>query len=861
MVEFLLNGKKTSSSIIQEITLLDFLRNELQITGPKDGCSQGFCGACTVLINGKPRLACKTKLQQVHQKEVFTIEGLENYKKEVIASSLVHKGAVQCGFCSPAIVVKAYHLLENNSIPTREEIKKALRNHLCRCTGYVKIVDGIAYAAQVLKDGNLPNNEEFKHYIGSSLPKYMGLETALGKRCFSDDLFFDHMLHATLVYSEHPRAVVQEINTIAALNSIGVEKILTAKDIPGNPKTGLIYQDWPLMIEEGEITHYRGDVLAVVIAKTRQQARDAAILVKVKYEILEPITDIHQAILPDSPQVNFGNSNILSRTRIDIGQNFDDCLNENSIIAEGVFNTQRIEHAFLEVESALAKPLPNGIHLYSQGQGIYIDRKQIAGLLDIDEENIRVTQMETGGGFGGKEDMTVQGHVSLAAFLLQKPVKLKLSREESIRMHPKRHPVYMKMKLAADQNGQLVAMNLYAIGDTGAYASVGDKVMERVAGHATGGYQVPNVQLEAMAVYTNNIPCGAMRGFGANQVAFALESLVDEICQKGGFDRWEFRYQNALTEGSNTSTGQILKQGVGIKACLEALKPAYLKNAHVGLACAIKNSGVGNGMIDESKCKIHIESPQKIVIYHGWTEMGQGAHNMAIQTLCEETGLNPDWIDVKVDTFWDLPTGMTTSSRATALLGNAVKKAAKKLKKELVNKSLESMIGEIFVGEFKVDWTTKPGSDVKEQITHYSYGYAAQLVVLNEEGKITKVVAAHDAGKIMNPTLFQGQIEGAIHMGLGYALRENLPMKDGYLISDQLKDCGVLRINETPEIEVIGVEVPDEVGPYGAKGVGEIGLVPTAAAVANAFKHFDGETRYELPLKWPGNDWPVVSSL
>lgn len=860
MIEFLLNGKKTTSSIEKEISLLDFLRQNLQITSPKNGCSQGFCGACTIIINGKPRLACKTKLHQIHQKEIYTLEGLENHKKEIIARSLVEKGAVQCGFCTPGIVVKAYHLLESNSDPSKLDIKKALRNHLCRCTGYVKIVEGIELAAKKLLENQLPKVEEFQHYIGESVPKYKGYETALGIRKFSDDIFVEEMRYSALLFSEFPRAIIHKIDIKEALKAEGVEAIFTAKDIPGNPKTGLIFQDWPLMIAEGETTHYRGDVLAIVVAKTELEARSAIEQIEVTYEELIPITDIHEAIKTSAPQVHNGKSNILGSTKIHIGNDFNNIVNPELISAEGIFNTQRIEHAFLEVESAVALPIKNGIHLYSQGQGVYVDRKQIAGLLQITEDNIRITQVESGGGFGGKEDLTVQGHVSLAAFLLQKPVKLKLSREESIRMHPKRHPVYMDMKLAADKNGKLQALKLYALGDTGAYASVGDKVMERVAGHAAGGYYVPNVELEALAVYTNNIPCGAMRGFGANQVAFALESLIDEICLKGGFDRWEFRYKNALTEGLSTSTGQVLKQGVGIRACLEALKKDYDQHPQSGLACAIKNSGVGNGMVDESKCKIHLESLEKIIIYHGWTEMGQGAHNMAIQTFCEETGLPHHMIDVKVDTSWEIPTGMTTSSRATALLGNAVKDAAQKIKERLEHEKIDELIGEVFFGEFKVDWTTKPGSEVKDQITHYSYGYAAQLVILNEDGKITKVVAAHDAGKIMNPTLFQGQIEGAVHMGLGYALRENLPMKNGYLESDQLKDCGVLRIHETPEIEVIGVEVPDEVGPYGAKGVGEIGLVPTAAAVANAFCLFDGERRFELPLKWTGNDWPIISS-
>ena len=860
MIQFLLNGKETVAPNQNDISLLSFLRDHLHITGGKDGCSgQGICGACTVIINGKARLSCKTKLSQIEGKEIYTIEGLEKHKKQIIAEALVEKGAVQCGFCTPGIVVKTYQLIEDHPQPSSLEIKKALRNHLCRCTGYVKIEEGIQLASEWMKEKEIPKEKEFKSFIGQSLRKYKGIETALGKRSFTDDLFLPEMLHAALVYSEHPRAKVLDIDISKAQQAAGVKAVYTAQDIPGNPITGLITQDWPLMIAKGKTTNYIGDVLAIIIAETRDLARNAREFIKVDYEVLKPVSNMHDALKESSPRVHSSSPNLLDQTIINIGENYQDLKEDSDIIAEGVFETQRIEHAFLEVESAVAAYYKNHLHLYSQGQGIYVDRKQIAGLLNMQENNIRVTQVETGGGFGGKEDLTVQGHVSLAAYLLEKPVKLKLSREESIRMHPKRHPVYMDMKLSADSQGKLKAIKLYAVGDTGAYASVGDKVLERVAGHATGGYFVPNVQIKALTTYTNNIPCGAMRGFGANQVAFALESLIDEICEKGKFDRWEFRYNNALREGLSTSTGQILKKGVGIRACLNALKNDYLNNELTGLACAIKNSGVGNGMIDESKCKVEIRSEKNIVIHHGWTEMGQGAHNMALQTFCEETNMPADMIDVQVDSSWDIPTGMTTSSRATALLGQAVKNAAIKVKQALQKHSISELVGQVFFGEFIVDWTTKPGSNTDEQITHYSYGYAAQLVVLNKEGKIKEVIAAHDAGKIMNPTLFTGQIEGAVHMGLGYALRENLPMENSQLISDKLKDVGILRIHETPKITVIGVEEKDEVGPYGAKGVGEIGLVPTAAAVANAFYQFDKKRRYTLPMFWPTKSFPVVN--
>jgi CO/xanthine dehydrogenase Mo-binding subunit len=671
------------------------------------------------------------------------------------------------------------------------------------------------------------------------------------------------MLYGALRFSDHPRARVISIDASEAMQTEGVIRVFTASDIPGERYTGLIISDWPLMIAQGEITRYIGDVIAGVVAVDEDTARKAAGLIRVEYEILEPVSDAHRAIEPDSALVHPGKANLLEKCIVRRGDPVGEVLEKSPFRTSGIYETQRIEHAFLETEAALALPSVNGIHLYSQGQGIYVDQRQVASLLGLDDEQIRVTLVACGGGFGGREDMTVQGHAALFAYLLQKPVKLHLSREESIMMHPKRHPVWMDISLACDENGMLTGLRLKAIGDTGAYASVGTKVMERVAGHASGGYHMPSVDIESLTVYTNNIPSGAMRGFGANQVAFALESCIDELCMQGGFDRWKFRYDNALVDGKMTATGQILGKGVGIRACLLALKEQFYAAKYAGLACGIKNSGVGNGMTDFSDVKISILKNGRVLIEHGWTEMGQGVQNMAIQVLSQETGIDPALIDVVVDTNAGLPTGMTTSSRATALLGNAIIDASSALRKDLdqhtpgcvdlkgkgLRVALLHMAGNVYRGKYYCNWTTKPGAEVEKIITHYSYGYAAQLVVLNEKGEIEKVYAAHDAGKIMNPMLFEGQIQGAVHMGIGYALTEDLPMKESRLASSKLSDCGVLHAQHTPEIIVIGVEEADPVGPYGAKGIGEIGLVPTAAAVANALCAFDGVRRKKLPMK------------
>lgn len=846
MINFTLNNENIVYSGDLNRSLLDFLRKDEQLTAVKDGCSaQAACGACTVEVNGKAVLSCVIKMSKLQGAEIFTPEGFPKHILDLIAKSLVNEGGVQCGFCTPGFISRIKVLLENNAKPTLDEIRKALKPHLCRCTGYKKIEQGILKASEKIVKKEAAELIETSGKIGVSHPKYLAYETAIGKRKFTDDLFFDGMLFGSLKFSDHPKAKVLHIDCSEVEKLEGVLRVFTSEDIPGAKKIGLIYPDWSVMIGVGETTHYIGDVIAGVVAKTEEIARKAVELLHIDYEILQPEANVFEAI--SGERVHPEKPNNFNTTKFTTGDT-DKAFKQSKFISEGRYETQRVEHAFLEKEAAVALPYNEGIHIYSQSQGVYEDRRQIAEILNLDESKVRVTLVPNGGGFGGKEDLSIQGHTALFAYLLKMPVKMTLSREESIRLHPKRHPVFMDIKLGADANGKLTAIKLRAVGDTGAYASVGTKVLERVAGHATGGYYVPVVDVEAKTVYTNNIPCGAMRGFGANQVAFALESCIDDLCEQAGFDRWQFRWDNALVDGLKTSTGQKVT-GVGIRKCLEALKEDFYSNNNTGLACAIKNSGVGNGMVDESKVIIKIISESHVIIEHGWTEMGQGVHNMAIQTLCEETGIDPGIIEVHVDTEADIKTGMTTSSRGTALLGLAIINAAKAFKSDLQIYTLAELSGKEYRGQFICDWTNKPGDHADNPIIHYSYGYAAQLCVVNRDGVIDKIIAAHDAGKIMNPKLFEGQIEGGVHMGIGYALREELHMKYGYLVHDRMRKLGVLRAHETPEIIVKGVEVKDPVGPYGAKGVGEIGLVPTAAAVANAYYQFDKNRRFKLPLK------------
>ncbi|MDQ7066135.1 MAG: selenium-dependent xanthine dehydrogenase [candidate division KSB1 bacterium] len=847
-MQFKINGRLRQFDGDPNMSLLQYLREVDGILSPKDGCSpQAACGACTVELNGRAVLSCVIPMEKVADGEVITLEGIGEEKRRVFAHAFVAKGGVQCGFCIPGFVMQAKVLLDHHPAPTRDKVEKAVTPNLCRCTGYKKIIDAILYAAEALREGwDIPRPEPVGG-IGTNQPKYEADKLVLGERPFVADLTFDGMVYGALKFSDHPRARVLAIDTSEAEKLPGVLRVFTAEDIPGERFIGLIVNDWPLMVAAGEETRYVGDVLAGVVAESEDVARRAVERIRIEYEVLPPVTDPHEALKPESPRVH-EKGNLLSETIIKRGP-VDELLQRSAHVVHGVYRTQMIEHAYLEPECSIARPVDAGVEVYSQGQGVYEDQRQIARVLGTDLERVRVVLVPNGGGFGGKEDLSIQGHAALFAHLLQRPVKITLTRDESIRMHPKRHPLWMEYTVGCDENGRLTALKARIIGDTGAYASVGAKVLERAAGHATGAYHIPAVDIESRAVYTNNIPCGAMRGFGVNQVTFAIESCIDELCEKGGFDRWQFRYDNALTDGGMTATGQIIRGGCGLRETLLAVKEAFQNARYAGIACGIKNTGIGNGMPDEGTVKIEIAAPDRVIVHHGWTEMGQGVHTMAVQFLSHATGIDPQKIEVRVDTAAKAPAGMTTASRATSIIGNAIFEAAQALKRDLETQPLAALVGRVYEGQWRCDWTTKPEAEVEEVITHYSYSYATQVAILNDEGVVEKVIAAHDAGKIINPLLFEGQIEGSVHMGLGYALREELVMENGRPKSTRLRKMGVLRAKEMPEVEVIGVEVPDPHGPAGAKGVGEIGLVPTAAAVANAFYQYDGVRRYSLPLQ------------
>jgi xanthine dehydrogenase molybdenum-binding subunit len=855
MMDFTLNGKPVRVEPRDEESLLETLRERCGVRSTKDGCSpQGQCGCCLAIVGGRAVTTCAMPASKAAGQEILTLEGLSEAERAQMSDAFVAAAGLQCGFCIPGIMVRAKHLLDKSPDPTRDEIAKAIDVHLCRCTGYVKIVDAVQLLARARR-GETVAKPEYDGGVGERVARYRGADLALGARPYVADLRREGMLFGALALSAHPRAKVLRIDTSKAAAHPGVVAVATHRDVPGDRWYGLIHKDWPGFVAEGEEVRYVGDVIAAIAAVDQHTAQAAADLVDVEYEVRPAVTSTDAALAPGAPQVNPVYGNILSHTRIRRGD-VEAALAKSAHVVTGAWSTQRIEHLFLEPESALVEPgeRPGTFKLYSQGQGVFDDRRQCASFLGIPEDDLAVELVPNGGAFGGKEDMSVQAQTALLSKMTGRPVLATLTREQSVRVHPKRHPITMKYTVGCDANGHLTAVKADMVGDTGAYASVGAKVLERAAGHACGPYRVLNVHVDAIAAVTNNPPCGAMRGFGANQAAFAIEGCMDLLAEKVGIDGWEMRWRNAVDIGDTFASGQVFEKSIGIKKTLLAVKDAYYaaraEGRAVGIGCGLKNSGIGNGAVEWGKARLVVEADGTISLYNGYTEMGQGLLTVLTQFAAEVTGLSPSIFRPKVDSTFALGCGQTTGSRATLFGGNAVKSAATHLKAALDRgRTLAQMAGEVFAADVKVDDTTAPGANVTKVKTHTSFGFATQVCILDANGRVDRFVAAHDVGRAVNPDLCEGQIEGSIHMGLGYALTEELPCENGWPVTDKLRQLGVLRARDMPKVEVILVEDHEPEGPFGAKGVGEIGLVPTAGAVAGALAAFDGVRRFRLPMK------------
>jgi xanthine dehydrogenase molybdenum-binding subunit len=620
---------------------------------------------------------------------------------------------------------------------------------------------------------------------------------------------------------------------------------------------GIIYTDWPVFIPEGGKTSYLGDILAFVVAEDVVTAREGAAAIDIEYNVLRPFTDPAVAVASEEDAVWGLDGNVLSVSRYERGD-VNAALAGSAHVINEVFQTQRVEHAFLEPESTLAVPQEDGtLMVYSGGQGVWDDRNQIASVLGIETDQVVVELVSNGGAFGGKEDMSNQAQTALAAWLLGKPVKCTLTREESLILHPKRHPIRIDLAVGCDKDGKLTGLRARMLGDSGPYASVGMKVLERAAGHASGPYVLPTINVESTAARTNNPVCGAFRGFGANQAQFAMEGALDRLAEKVGISGWEIRSRNVVEPGVVWGPGQVMDDGaLGARQCLDAVKAVYddarADGKAVGMGLGIKNSGLGNGFKEIAKAVVRFEEDGTVEVRHCWTEMGQGVHTVALQVAVEELGVDPQDIRVVVDTTRELGAGQTTGSRGTLMGAGSVADACRVANED------GRKIGVDYVGEYRVDWTNSLEDDVENPIIHSTFGYAAQVIIADHDtGKIERVVAAHDVGKAVNPVLCEGQIEGSVHMGLGYALSEDFPTDDeGRPTNMTLRSLGIIRPKDMPQIDVILVEAPQPNSPYGIKGVGEIGLVPTAGAVAAALHDVDGKWRNSLPMSGPD---PVIA--
>ena len=855
MATFIVNGKTVVVEKNQK--LIRYLRDTLHLTSVKDGCSEGACGTCHVLIDGKPTKACIPQTDKLEGKTIVTVEGLSDWEKQVYTFAFGEAGAVQCGFCIPGMVISAKGLLDVNPDPTREEAAFAIRNNICRCTGYVKIIDGILLAARIFREGKLPAASADDWQVGSRVHRLDVEEKVLGYGQYPDDVYVDGMCYGGAVRSRYARARVLSIDTAEAEALEGVVCVLTQKDIPGQVNVGHLKKDQPTLIGIGELTHYLGDAVALVCARDQETLEAAKKLVKVEYEELPAVHNPAEAAAPDAPLVfEEDENNVQAYKHVSRGDAAGAIAKAKYVLTEK-FHTPWTEHAFLEPECCVALPLDNGgVRLLTTDQSAHTTMHECAAMLGVDYDHCQVQNMLVGGGFGGKEDMSVQHHAALIAYVARVPVKVKLSRQESILVHPKRHSMDMEFTMGCDENGIIQGVKASVVSDTGAFASLGGPVLERACTHAAGPYAYENFEIEGWAYYTNNPPAGAFRGFGVTQTCFCTETLLNQMADLVGISPWEIRYRNAIRPGGVLPNGQIVDESTGLVETLEAIKPTYdaavAAGDPVGIACAMKNAGVGVGIPDWGRCKLIVESDGKVHIYTGASCIGQGLGTVLVQTVVTCTGLRRGDVVYERSNTWIAPdSGDTSGSRQTLVTGEAARRACAKLKAELDSgKTLAQLTGQEFYGEYLAK-TDPLGADVPNPVSHVAYGYATQMCILDREtGKIKKMVAAHDVGKAVNPLSIEGQIEGGVVMSMGYALTEQYPIDENCKPTAKYGTLGLFRANQLPEqeIEAIVVEKPGLDVAGGAIGIGEITSIPTAPAIADAYYRLDGERRLELPL-------------
>ena len=771
---------------------------------------------------------------------------LDYVKKKVYSYAFAKAGAVQCGFCTPGMVMAAKALIDTNPEPSQEDIRKAIRGNICRCTGYKKIEEAILLAASIFKSGAETPEDDTDPRLSGDMKRIDADAKTLGSGIYTDDIHIEGMLYASALRSPEPRIRLLGINTEEAEKDPDFIRVIKAEDVPVNIH-GHITADWPVLIENGKTSAYIGDALCIVVASTEEALKRIKDKIEIRYEKLEGVFSPEDA-RSDTIEVHEGQSNLYDHEHVSRG-NAEKALSESDYIVDEVYTTPFTEHAFMEPECAVAMPYKeDGVFVYASDQSIFDDQREIARMLGIDKSKVRVRATLVGGGFGGKEDMSVQHHAALAAWLLKKPVKVKLSRQESLIVHPKRHPIRMHIRLGADRNGYIKGMKAVITADTGAYASLGGPVLQRACTHASGPYDFQNFEIDGYAYYTNNVPAGAFRGFGVTQSCYALEECLDVLAKEVGLDPWTFRYQNALRPGDIMPNGQVAGPDTGIRECLEAVKEAYFSSDRTGLACALKNSGIGVGNIDTGRCVISVEDGM-VHVRTSAACMGQGLATVMTQIAAETAGIDPALVIVeRPDTARTPDSGTSTASRQTAFTGEAVRRAAEELRTALEGQRLTELEGRVFKAEFSFD-TDPINSDKPNPVSHLAYSYSAQVARLDEDGKVAEVWAACDAGTVINMTAIEGQVEGGVVMGVGYAVSERFVVEEGQ-VKSRYGTLGLLRSTDAPVIHTVLVHGPGK-SPfaYGAKGVGELCTIPTAPAVGNALYRLDGKVRDHLPME------------